>query len=99
MKPRYKILIIMSFLVLFPIQIMFAQEPTLPHDPYTDDERLQLASEKKFTSEETIGGGSGMGYFDESDFNLSTVIIAIPIGVGSALVLVYYLRKGRLNRF
>jgi len=66
---------------------------TPPHDPYTDDERLRLASEKKFMSEETMGGGSGIGFFDESNFQLNTIIIAILIGVGSAMSLTYYLRK------
>jgi hypothetical protein len=66
---------------------------TPPHDPYTDDERLQLASEKKFLSEETMGGGSGMGFFDAYDFELITVIIAILIGVGSGIGLTFYLRK------
>lgn len=65
----------------------------LPHDPYTDDERLRLASEKKLDSEETMGFGSGIGFFDESNFQLNTIIIAIIIGVGSALGLTYYLRK------
>ncbi len=66
---------------------------TPPHDPYTDDERLRLASEKKFMSEETMGFGSGIGFFDESNFQLNTIIIAILIGVGSGIGLTLYLRK------
>ena len=66
---------------------------TSPHDPYTDDESLRLASEKKFFSEENMGGGSGTGFFDESNFQLNTIIIAIIIGVGSGIGLTYYLRK------
>jgi len=66
---------------------------TPPHDPYTDDESLRLASEKKFMSEETMGFGSGIGFFDESNFQLNTIIIAIIIGVGSALGLTYYLKR------
>ncbi len=66
---------------------------TPPHDPYTDDESLRLASEKKFMSEETMGFGSGIGFFDESNFQLNTIIIAILIGVGSGIGLTYYLRK------
>jgi len=66
---------------------------TPPHDPYTDDESLRLASEKKFMSEETMGFGSGIGFFDESNFQLNTIIIAILIGVGSGIGLTLYLRK------
>ena len=71
--------------------ITFAEELT-PHDPYTDDERLRLASEKKVAAEESMGGGSGMGFFDESNLVQNTVIIGI-IGVGSAIGLTYYSKK------
>ena len=62
-------------------------------DPYAADESLRLASEKKYIAEESMGGGSGMGFFDSSNFQLSTVIIAIIIGGGSALGMTYYLGK------
>ena len=64
-----------------------------PHDPYADDESLRLASEKKFVSEESMGGGSGMGFFDASHFTQSTLVLAIIIGVGSGMGLTFYLRK------
>jgi hypothetical protein len=70
----------------------FAEEVIPLHDPYTDDYRLELASEKKFVSEESMGGGSGMGFFDESTLVQNTVIIAI-IAVSSAIVLIYYSKK------
>ncbi len=72
--------------------ITFAEELTPPHDPYTDDYRLELASEKKFVSEESMGGGSGMGFFDESTLVQNAVIIAI-IAISSAIVLIYYSKK------
>ena len=62
------------------------------NDPYTDDERLRIASEKKIVSEENMGGGSGMGFFDESNLVQNTIIIAI-IGVGFAIGLTYYSKK------
>jgi hypothetical protein len=68
-------------------------ELVIPYDPYTDDERLRLASEKKFVSEESMGSGSGMGFFDASHFELNTIIIAILIGVGSGIGLTLYWRK------
>jgi len=73
--------------------ITFAEELTPPHDPYTDDYRLKLASEKKIFAEETMGGGSSMGFFNESNYVLGTVIIAIIIGGGSAIGLTYYSKK------
>ncbi len=72
--------------------ITFAEELIPLHDPYTDDYRLELASEKKIVSEENMGGGSGMGFFDESNFVQNTVIIAI-IGVSTAIALTYYSKK------
>jgi len=70
----------------------FAEELIPLHDPYTDDYRLELASEKKIVSEENMGGGSGMGFFDESKLVQNAVIIAI-IAVSSAIVLIYYSKK------
>ncbi len=70
----------------------FAEEVIPLHDPYTDDYRLELASEKKYVSEESMGGGSGMGFFDESTLVQNAVIIAI-IAISSAIVLIYYSKK------
>ncbi len=86
-----KYFVILLFLIGFT-GITFAEELTPPHDPYTDDERLLLASEKKIVAEENMGGGSGMGFFDESNFVQNTVIIAI-IGVSAAIGLTYYSKK------
>lgn len=90
----------MKYFVIFLILIgftgiIFAQELTTPHDPYTDDYRLKLASEKKIFAEETTGGGSGMGYFDQSNYVQGVVIIGTIIGVISAVGLTYYSRKKR----
>ena len=85
-----KYFVILLVLIGFT-EITFAEELT-PHDPYTDDERLRLASEKKMAAEENMGGGSGMGFFDESNFVQNTVIIAI-IGVSAAIALTYYSKK------
>jgi hypothetical protein len=52
-----KYFIILLVLIGF-IGFTFAEELTPPHDPYTDDERLRLASEKKIVAEESMGGGS-----------------------------------------
>ena len=80
--------------MIFPIiSTSFASSQDLPHDPYSDDERLRLASEKKFVSEETMGFGSGIGFFDESNFQLNTIIIATIIGVGSGIGLTVYWRR------
>lgn len=53
------------------------------HDPYTDDERYQLASKK-------VGLG-GLGINPE--FDLGVIISGITIGVGSAIGLTLYWRK------
>ena len=73
--------------------ITFAEELTPPHDPYTDDYRLELASEKKIFADESMGGGSGMGFFDDSNYVQGTVIFSIIVGVGSAIMLTYYSKK------
>jgi len=88
----------MKFFVILLISIGFigiasAEELTPPHDPYTDDYRLELASEKKIFADETMGGGSGMGYFGESNYVQGTVIFATIIGVVFALWFTYYLKK------
>jgi hypothetical protein len=64
-----------------------------PHDPYTDDESLRVASAKKFIAEESNGGGSGMGFFDSSTFDVRIIIIATLIGAGSGIGLTLYWRK------
>jgi len=88
----------MKYLVIFLILIgltgvTFAEELIPLHDPYTDDYRLELASEKKIFADETMGGGSGMGFFDESNYIQGTVIFSIIVGVGSAIMLIYYSKK------
>ena len=82
------------FLILIGfIGITFAEELTPLHDPYTDDYRLQLASEKKMFAEETMGSGSGMGFFNDSNYVQGTVIFSIIIGVGFAIMAIYFSRK------
>jgi hypothetical protein len=88
----------MKYLVIFLILIgfsgvTFAEELIPLHDPYTDDYRLQLASEKKIFADESMGGGSGMGFFDDSNYVQGTVIFSIIVGVGSAIMLIYYSKK------
>ena len=88
----------MKYFVIFLICIgftgvSFAEESIPLHDPYTDDYRLQLASEKKIFADESTGGGSGMGFFDESNYIQGTVIFSIIVGVGSAIMLIYYSKK------
>ena len=90
MNFKFNLLLPIIFTVF--VTSVFAEELAPTHDPYTDDERLRLASEKKIVSEENMGGGSGMGFFDESNFVQNTVIIAI-IGVGFAIGLTYYSKK------
>lgn len=58
-------------------------ESSTIHDPYTDDERYQLASKK-------VGLG-GLGINPE--FDLGVIISGITIGVGSAISLTLYWRK------
>ena len=58
----------------------------IPHDPYTDDERLRLASEKVF-------GGLGISFFNDPIYEISIIVIAILIGVGAAIGLTFYLGK------
>ena len=88
----------MKYFVIFLILIgftgiTFAEELTPLHDPYTDDYRLQLASEKKMFAEETMGSGSGMGFFNDSNYVQGTIIFSIIIGVGFALMVIYFSRK------
>ncbi len=82
------------FLILIGFTgITFAEELKPLHDPYTDDYRLQLASEKKIFAEETMGSGSGMGFFNDSNYVQGTVIFGIIIGVGFAIMAIYFSRK------
>ena len=88
----------MKYFVIFLICIgftgvTFAEELIPLHDPYTDDYRLELASEKKIFADESMGGGSGMGFFDDSNYVQGTVIFSIAVGVGSAIMLTYYSKK------
>ncbi len=88
----------MKYFVIFLILIgftgiIFAEESIPLHDPYTDDYRLELASEKKIFADESMGGGSGMGFFDDSNYVQGTVIFSIIVGVGSAIMLTYYSKK------
>lgn len=88
----------MKYFVIFLILIgftgvTFAEELIPLHDPYTDDYRLQLASEKKIFADESMGGGSGMGFFDDSNYIQGVVIFSIIVGVGSAIMLIYYSKK------
>ncbi len=88
----------MKYFVIFLILIGFTGvtfgEESIPlHDPYTDDYRLELASEKKIFADESMGGGSGMGFFDDSNYIQGTVIFSIIVGVGSAIMLTYYSKK------
>jgi len=88
----------MKYFVIFLICIgftgvIFAEESIPLHDPYTDDYRLELASEKKIFADESMGGGSGMGFFDDSNYVQGTVIFSIIVGVGSAIMLTYYSKK------
>ena len=89
---NFKFYLLLPIIFTVFVTSAFAEELAPTHDPYTDDERLRLASEKKFASEENMGGGSGMGFFDESNLVQNTVIIAI-IGVGFAIGLTYYSKK------
>jgi len=73
--------------------VTFAEESIPLHDPYTDDYRLQLASEKKIFADESMGGGSGIGFFDDSNYIQGTVIFSIIVGVGSVIMLTYYSKK------
>ncbi len=88
----------MKYFVIFLILIgftgiTFAEESIPLHDPYTDDYRLQLGSEKKIFADESMGGGSGIGFFDDSNYVQGTVIFSIIVGVGSAIMLTYYSKK------
>ena len=88
----------MKYFVIFLILIgftgvTFAEESIPLHDPYTDDYRLQLASEKKIFADESMGGGSGMGFFDDSTYIQGTVIFSIIVGVGFTIMLTYYSKK------
>ncbi len=65
----------------------------VPHDPYSDDESLRLASEKRFLAEESMGFGSGIGIFNEYSFTLPIIISAIVIDAGSGIGLTLYWRR------
>ena len=73
----------------------FQEETLPPHDPYSDDESLRIASEKKFLAEESMGFGSGIGIFSEYSFAVPILIIAIVAGTGSGIGLTLYWRKSK----
>ena len=58
-------------------------ESSTIHDPYTDDERYQLASKK------VPLGGLGI----DPEFDLGIIISGIIIGVGSAIGLIYWRKR------
>jgi hypothetical protein len=60
---------------------------------YDGSEEMRMASDKMLLSEESMGFGSGTSIFDESGFHLSTMIVAILIGIGSFFGLMVFWRK------
>ena len=71
-----------------PVEYRFQFGPVT--NVYDDSEEMKMASEKVFFSEESMGFGSGTSIFYKSSFHLSTMIIAIMIGVGSFFGLMFY---------
>jgi hypothetical protein len=63
-------------------EIMINESSTI-HDPYTDDERYQLASSKIYT------GGTGI----EPEFNEFIIIVGILIGSGITFGMMMFWRK------
>jgi hypothetical protein len=74
-----------------PVEYRFQFGPA--HNVYDDSEEMKMASEKVFFSEESMGFGGGTSMLNGSDFQLSTVIIAIVIGTGSFFGLMVFWRK------
>jgi len=62
-------------------------------DPYQDDEKMRMASEKVYEIEETMGGGSGTAVFDEYDLQSPIIIIGIVLGAACFVGLMIFLRK------
>lgn len=61
------------------------KESSTIHDPYTDDERLQLASQK------TPLGGWGINPV----FDIPLIIVGVVVGLGLGFGLFFYLRKNK----
>jgi|GEM_PF-4236758 len=58
-------------------------ESSTIHDPYTDDERYQLASKKVEL------GGLGI----DPEFGLNTILVGVSVGIGIAVFMILYWRK------
>lgn len=109
MKTRLLILFLIGMFVFSAIPPSFAQYgyPSVPSSPeniesetqhdvvnvYEDSEEMRMASEKVYFSEESLGFGGGTSMLNGSDFQLSTIIIAIVIGIGSFFGLMVFWRK------
>ena len=74
-----------------PVEYRFQFGPE--HDVYDDTEEMRMASEKVYFAEESMAGGSGTSFLNDSDFQLDVVIFAILIGFGSFLGLMIFWRK------
>ena len=78
-----------------PVEYRFQFGPAT--NVYDNSEEMKMASEKVYFSEESMGFGSGTAIFDKSGFHLSTMIIAILIGVGSFFGLMMFWSRKRKN--
>ena len=100
MKTRYTIILGLFFVGIVSLQPNVFGEHVIVEgekramEGILKTERETMVSEMQEKSKNLEGSGSGMGFFNSYDFDLlSAVIIAILIGVGSAIGLTYYLRK------
>ena len=74
-----------------PVEYRFQFGPAI--DVYDESEEMRMASEKVYTVEESMGGGSGTAIFDEYSFQPLTIIFGVVLGLGSFIALMIFWRR------
>jgi len=74
-----------------PVEYRFQFGPAT--NVYDESEEMRMASEKVYTIEEGMGGGSGTAIFNEYSIHISIIMIGIVLGAGSSFGLMIFWRK------
>lgn len=74
-----------------PVEYRFQFGPAI--DVYDESEEMRMASEKVYTVEESMGGGSGTAIFDEYSFQPVAIILGVALGLGSFFGLMIFWRR------
>lgn len=74
-----------------PVEYRFQFGPAI--DVYDESEEMRMASDKVYTVEESMGGGSGTAIFDEYSFQPLTIILGVALGLGSFIALMVFWRR------